>query len=349
MSAPDSPGHRIQSRRMTRGWSQHDLAARAGIARTAVSALERDRLSPSVRTALALARVFDCSVEELFGTAAPPAPHTAAWAWPPRQDAARFWLADIGSQRWKFPVEPAADGERPHDGTAAQAPLDASSAAATLVLAGCDPAAGLLARLYEQSHPFRLIPLVRSSGAALELLRRGLVHVAGIHLGGGRGVENARIAQERLGSGFRLLRAHQWETGIATATGSGAGSVRALIRGRTRWVAREAGSGARQRLDQLFSRARRFERVAEDHRGVAALIRGGWGDAGVCPRLVSEESGLRFLSLGWESYDLCVAEQNWNDPRIAALRQIVQSTAFRQLIGDLPGYDSREAGQVQHV
>jgi DNA-binding XRE family transcriptional regulator len=44
-----------------------ELAGRAGISRAAVSAIEGDRLSPSVTTALALAAVLDCSVEELFG------------------------------------------------------------------------------------------------------------------------------------------------------------------------------------------------------------------------------------------------------------------------------------------
>ena len=51
---------------LARQWSQADLAQRAGISRAAVSAIEGERLSPSVATALALAAVFECSVEELF-------------------------------------------------------------------------------------------------------------------------------------------------------------------------------------------------------------------------------------------------------------------------------------------
>jgi DNA-binding XRE family transcriptional regulator len=57
--------NRIQSWRLTRAWSQAELAERAGISRAAVSAIEGERLSPSVATALALAEVFECSVEEL--------------------------------------------------------------------------------------------------------------------------------------------------------------------------------------------------------------------------------------------------------------------------------------------
>ena len=56
----------VLARRRAREWSQADLARRAGISRAAVSAIEGERLSPSVATALALAAVFECSVEELF-------------------------------------------------------------------------------------------------------------------------------------------------------------------------------------------------------------------------------------------------------------------------------------------
>jgi len=50
----------VLTRRVAREWSQADLAARAGISRAAVSAIEGERLSPSVATALALAAVLEC-------------------------------------------------------------------------------------------------------------------------------------------------------------------------------------------------------------------------------------------------------------------------------------------------
>lgn len=61
----------VQTRRLARQWSQAELAERAGISRAAVSAIEGERLSPSVATALVLAAVFECSVEELFGRGEP--------------------------------------------------------------------------------------------------------------------------------------------------------------------------------------------------------------------------------------------------------------------------------------
>jgi DNA-binding XRE family transcriptional regulator len=52
--------------RLQRGWSQAELARRSGISRAAVSAIEINRLVPSVVAGLSLARVFSCSVECLF-------------------------------------------------------------------------------------------------------------------------------------------------------------------------------------------------------------------------------------------------------------------------------------------
>src|SRR5262245_44252041 len=86
--------NRVQAQRRQRGWSQAELARRAGISRTAVSAMEMSRLVPSVAAALALAKAFDCSVEALFGVETPQPP-AAEWAWSPRHKVARYWHAEL--------------------------------------------------------------------------------------------------------------------------------------------------------------------------------------------------------------------------------------------------------------
>jgi molybdate-binding protein len=140
-----------------------------------------------------------------------------------------------------------------------------------------------------------------------------------------------------------------WEAGVAASPGQGARTIRGLVRGSRRWVAREAGSGARQCLDDLFGRRRMWRRVAYDHRGVAQALRCGWADAGVCLRLVSEEARLDFLPLRWEHYDLCFPKSFEGDPRLRALVQAVRSAPYRQMMSELPGYDSRETGELATV
>jgi molybdate-binding protein len=221
----------------------------------------------------------------------------------------------------------------------------------TLVMACCDPAVGLLAAELARMADVRLIALQRPSRMCLTLLGQGLIHAAGVHLtsvdqpGG-----NARVVRSELGLGYSLLRVARWEEGIAFAPGRHLPSVRAAVRSDLCWIGREDGSGARQCLDELLGSRRAEPRcVASDHRGVAEAIRSGWADAGVCLRLVSEEAGLEFLGVRQEAYDLCIRAQWAGDLRIQALLEVVRSPSYRRALSELPGYDSVETGELQHV
>ncbi len=220
----------------------------------------------------------------------------------------------------------------------------------TLVMACCDPAAGLLAAALARAAGVRLIALPRSSRTALSLLRQGLLHVAGVHLTPvGQPGGNAAIVRRELGPGYTLLRAARWEEGIALAPGLRITSIRGVVGSRLRWVGREEGSGARQCLDELFGDRRPPRRLASDHRGVAEAVRSGWADAGVCLRLASEEAGLGFLPVRQEIYDLCFPDRWEGDHRIQALLQVVRSQSYRRALGELPGYDSAECGELHRV
>src|SRR5262245_29596224 len=137
---------RVKIFRQQRGWSQEELARRAGISRAAVSAIEIQRLVPSVAAALALAAALDCRVEDLFGDSADR--EGPSWAWPPTHEPCRVWQARVGGRLRLFPVERTAAGVIPHDGLYRRGSLELGREVLpenTLVMASCDPAAGLLA------------------------------------------------------------------------------------------------------------------------------------------------------------------------------------------------------------
>lgn len=346
--------NRVRERRSARGWSQSELAERAGISRTAVSAIEAERLVPSVAAALGLARALECSVEELFGSEHSRAPKFASpsWAWPPAQTPCRYWLANVDGQRRLYPVEATPLGEIPHDGVSAAGQHAANErlADSTLVMASCDPAVGLLARVYEQVTGYRLLAFPRSSRLALQLLRQGLVHVAGVHLSAAdETAGNAAPVREIVGEPASLLRVTSWEDGVAIGTNVAATTLRRLLRERVTWVGREPGSGARQCLDELLDHRPAPRRMARDHRGVAEAICCGWADAGVCLRLVADEAGLRFLPVRTEGFDLCFTTKHSHDPRVQALVRVIQSSDYRRLLGELPGYDIADTGGLQSV
>ena len=66
--------NRLRDARERAGLSQAALAARAGISRQAVGAVEGGRHAPSVDTALRLVRAVGATVEEVFGEAPSPVP-----------------------------------------------------------------------------------------------------------------------------------------------------------------------------------------------------------------------------------------------------------------------------------
>lgn len=352
MSQATALQNRVKALRVGRGWSQAELARRAGISRAAVSAIEIERLVPSVAAALSLASAFGCTVDALFalGREAGPEP---VWAWPACTDPCRYWHAEIGGRTLLFPVEASGLGVVGHDGIYQHGvivPHSENLPEQTLVMASCDPAAALLAAEIARETPVRLVVLPRSSSEALRLLGQKFVHIAGVHLAkAGRKGGNAAAVRKELGPGYSLLRVARWQEGLAVAPGLGIKSVGAALRKKLRWVGREAGSGARQCLDELLENRDKPRREARDHRGVAEAIRCGWADVGVCVRLVSEDAGLEFLSVRDETYDLCFATASADDPRIQALIAAVRSEPYRRLLGELPGYDTRPAGELENV
>jgi molybdate-binding protein/transcriptional regulator with XRE-family HTH domain len=352
MANPQQFENDLRDRRTLRGWSQEQLARRSGLSRAGISAIETDRLIPSAAAALALAAALECRVEDLFRLRGSES-RESSWAWSQGREPCRYWKAEVGGCVKLYPAESTALGVVPHDGVyrggSFQGDLECDPER-TLVMACCDPAAGLLAAELARAADIRLIALPRSSRTALTLMGAGLVHVAGVHLtpaeqpGG-----NATIVRRELGAGYNLLRLAGWEEGIAFGPGQSFRSVREAVGSNLRWVGREDGSGARQCLDELLGDRRPPRRLASDHRGVAEAVRSGWADAGVCLRLVSEEAGLDFLHVRDEIYDLCFPDRWDGDHRIQALLQVVRSSSYRRALGELPGYDSAETGELHRV
>jgi molybdate-binding protein/DNA-binding XRE family transcriptional regulator len=351
MSAEQQLSNRVRTCRIARGWSQGELAARAGISRAGVSSIETDRLVPSTSAALALAAALDCRVEDLFQLH--PQAREVAWAWPPHREPCRYWLASVAGRELMYPTEPTNLGVVGHDGVCQQGQFRTQLTAApadTLVVASCDPAIGLLASELSRRSGFRLLAFPRSSREAVGLVAGKLVHVAGIHLAStGSLGQNVAAARERLSGGFCLLRGARWQEGLAMAPGLRLDSVRAAVQSRARWVGRETGSAARELLDELLTDRRPPRRIAYGHRGVAEAIRCGWADVGVCLRLVSEEAGLGFLGVREEQYDFCYPAELEGDPRLQALVDTVRSASYRGMLSDLPGYDAAKTGELERI
>jgi len=58
--------NRLRVLRAERDWSQADLAARLGVSRQTVNAIETERYDPSLPLAFAIAKIFGKLIEEVF-------------------------------------------------------------------------------------------------------------------------------------------------------------------------------------------------------------------------------------------------------------------------------------------
>jgi molybdate-binding protein/DNA-binding XRE family transcriptional regulator len=337
-----SSRNRVRERRKALGLTQAELASRTGISRTAVTAIEGRRLVPSVAAALSLAEALGCTVEDLFGKA--PA-DDEVWAGRPHSD--RCWRADVGGTTVLYPADSLPMFTPLPDGSIEGSPVRAQE---TLVIACCDPAAGILASQYAAVTGLRMLVLPRSSRQALDMLQNRLVHMAGLHLSTEDDPDrNATVVRETLGEGFRLARMAGWQEGIAVTPTAKIRSVRGAVAAKLSWIGREPGSGARQCLDRVLGNRPSPRRITSHHRGVAEIIRSGCADAGVCLQLASAEAGLDFLPVQLEAYDLCFPEALTDDRRVSALLRVIRSSPYRRLLNQLPGYDSSDTGNVWQV
>ena len=66
MLAMESVVNAVQKLRMNRGLTQEELAAKAGVSRQTVIAIEKGNYTPSVLLALRIARIFKVPVEDIF-------------------------------------------------------------------------------------------------------------------------------------------------------------------------------------------------------------------------------------------------------------------------------------------
>ena len=340
---------RIRNRRIALGYTQAQVAERAGISRTAVTAIEGNRFVPSVAAALAIATVLECSVEELFGDSDhEPIPENQAWE--SSVNPASYWRAEVNGIIQRYPASPYPMlAQLPDAGHDTRARSDNVVPTETLVLACCDPAAGIVARHFSQSTGMRLIVIPRSSRQALELLQQGLIHLAGIHFSTTDEPDrNVNAAREILGKGYQFIRMAKWSEGIVTAATSRFRTVRAIKQARLNWIGREPGSGARRCLDQILNN-RIPDRIAHDHRGVVESVKIGWAQAGICVQLASAEAGLSFLPIQTEYYDVFFHSSLINDRRLQAFLSAVRSPRYRSLITDLPGYDASETGELSSI
>ena len=349
----------IKLLRENKGWSQAKLAQEADIARASISAIETGKMSPSVHTALRIGRALGVSVEQLFGeTKTMPFDR---WTGATSASEKRYWRARVGELNIAYPIESLPTGMLAPDGQLDQAEdlaniRSTDLSTSTLVVATCDPLIGLLKDALADKG-IRLIALMRTSRAALRMLERGLIHVAGIHFGTTQSTDLNLDAALRLKtqSSYTLMRYANWTAGIAIHEDIDNMSLQQLFDGAYRWVNRPLGSSARSSFDNLIrkygspTKIRGYELEAPSHQAVATFISTGSAQAGWTLETTATQQGLGFRPVHTDLYDLCFSSELAQDRRIQALIECVQDLRFRQILDACPGITAKHTGELIHA
>uniref|UniRef100_Q023L3 Transcriptional regulator of molybdate metabolism, XRE family n=1 Tax=Solibacter usitatus (strain Ellin6076) TaxID=234267 RepID=Q023L3_SOLUE len=367
---------RVQNRlaeiRKSRGVGAADLAKRVGVSRQTVYAIEAGTYIPNTQVALHLARELQVAVEELFSLTGEPsdggerlASDLLSASTPLPGQPVR--ICQVGSRRVSIPVSaspyylPEADGVIERAGRAnSRADLsvfanDEPGPHKRLVLAGCDPATGLLARMVENISGVEVVSAAASSKLALQWLREGKVHIAGSHLEDARtGEFNLPFIRKQFPDGdFRVVTFARWEEGLvlAPANPKEIRDVEDLARKTVRFVNREAGSGSRALLDKRLAAAgiethqiHGYDRVAYGHLAAAYCVVSGEADVCLATRSAARTFGLGFIPLHSERYDLVMRKDSAALPAVQSFLDVLQRAALRRKLEVLAGYDTTETG-----
>ena len=139
------------------------------------------------------------------------------------------------------------------------------------------------------------------------------------------------------------------EQGIASGEGLGLGDLT-----RIRFINTRRGSPARDVLDALLategidpSQVNGYLQEVHGPPAVAAAIRNGFADAGMCTSSVARASGLRFVPVAHEDYELAIRREMLEDSRIRTLISLIQSPGYRAVLAKTGGYDVSLTGTIR--
>jgi putative molybdopterin biosynthesis protein len=365
--------NRLAQIRKSRGVGASDLARRVHVSRQTIYAIEAGTYVPNTEVALNLARELEVTIDELFALqgGAQQSPESLASEVLSAETPAKgqpVRICQIGSRWVSVPVSaspyymPEADGIIKRVGrTNGRADLivfaKEEAAQKRLVLAGCDPATGLLSRMVEKISGVEVVSAAASSKLALTWLSEGKVHIAGSHLEDPKtGEFNLPFIRKHFpDEDFSVVTFARWEEGLVIASGNpkGVRKIEDLARKNIKFVNREAGSGSRGLLDKLLEKAgmdaqkvQGYDRIAFGHLAAAYCVVSRDADACLATRSAAQTFGLDFIPLRSERYDLVMRKRTADLPAVKAFLDVLQRATLRRKLEVLAGYDTSETGTL---
>jgi molybdate transport repressor ModE-like protein len=126
-----------------------------------------------------------------------------------------------------------------------------------------------------------------------------------------------------------------------------------LARENIRFVNRQPGSGTRLLIDLLLTRigvdpgrVNGYESSELTHSAIAAVVASGMADVGFGVEPAAHHFGLDFVPVADEDYYFACDRSQLEREPLASVLKLLRSSAFRQVVARLEGYNPAECGKV---
>lgn len=226
-----------------------------------------------------------------------------------------------------------------------------------LLIAGSDdPLFSNLVSLYRRRNPEVVTLRSRAgSGDGLLALRKGLVHIACVHLMDPEGGYSSRFLRDRLGDDIAVVAFALRTQGLFLPPGNPLGieGINDAARRDLRWAVREVGTGTRALMDRELDRfdvdmgdlvSRSIQR--DGHLETALAILTGLADIGMGIQAAASMTGCSFIPLRQERFKLIIRRENFFLPQVQGLLDLLREQEFREMAASLEGYETDDSGKV---
>jgi putative molybdopterin biosynthesis protein len=231
------------------------------------------------------------------------------------------------------------------------------SATGLLLIAGSDdPLLNRLIGLYRRRHP-EIIALRSNAGSSegLLALRRGLCHIACVHLPHPEGGFSTDHLDEIFGDDAVAVTFANRSQGLLLSTGNPLrlSTLQAAATADLRWALREPGTGTRAWFDRELDRLGidpapilRQAIIVDTHLEVGLAVHRGAADVGTGIEAAARMIGLDFLPLYPERFDLVIRKNTFFTAPVQNLLVLLGAPEFTDMAAQLGGYDTANSGRI---
>ena len=232
------------------------------------------------------------------------------------------------------------------------------AAGSLLLIAGSDdPLLVKLTALFNKRFPDMLVLQSRAgSRDGMMALKKGLVHIACVHLMDPQGGYATDHIREYLGEDIAVVTFAERTQGILLGAGNpqAVSSLSDAVGKGLRWAVREVGTGTRTLMDMEMDRlgidpepTLKGGVHVQSHLDAALAIHTGRVDAGFGVEAAARLTGCDFLPIRQERFDLIVRKENFFLPQVQDLFALLREEVFEEMADELTGYDLKESGKIR--